>query len=75
LKILQTYFQTSLNAGSGATFASDSNFFGQNAGYGATGASNSNFFGKMLVMGQQVLNSQISWADKLVISNNHNSNF
>jgi hypothetical protein len=57
-------FSTSLNAGSGATFASDSNFFGQNAGYGATGASNSNFFGKMLVMGQQVLNSQISWADR-----------
>jgi hypothetical protein len=49
-------FSTSLNAGSGATFASDSNFFGQNAGYGATGASNSNFFGKMLVMGQQALN-------------------
>jgi hypothetical protein len=75
LKILQTYFQTSLNAGSGATFASDSNFLVKMLVMGQQVLLIQISLVKMLVMGQQVLNSQISWADKLVISNNHNSNF
>jgi hypothetical protein len=38
------------NAGSNATAANNSNFFGENAGYSATTANNSNFLVEKLVI-------------------------